>query len=78
MPRAMRVHASFVDTQRAQPLLLHGLCLCLLLDRIAHAYGVSQAAENFSFRVAGTALTFTTIFFSSAWMLLAFVRQHLN
>lgn len=90
MLRAMRVHANFaeyvplglillhfVERQGAQALLLHGLCLCLLLGRIAHAYGVSQPAENFSFRVTGMALTFTTIFFSSAWLLLAFVRQHL-
>jgi uncharacterized membrane protein YecN with MAPEG domain len=90
MLRAMRVHANFaeyvplglillhfVEAQGAQAMLLHGLCLCLLLGRVAHAFGVSQTAENFSFRVTGMALTFTTIFFSSAWLLLAFVRQHL-
>ena len=76
MPAAAR-RSPVVETQGAQPLLLHGLCLCLLLGRLAHAFGVSQTAENLSFRVTGMALTFTTIFFSSAWLLLAAVRQDL-
>jgi len=90
MLRAMRVHSNFaeyvplslllvyfVEVQGAQATLVHGLCLCLLIGRLAHAFGVSQPDENFSFRVTGMALTFTVLFFSSAWLLIAFFHAGL-
>jgi uncharacterized protein len=42
-------------------LILHLLGLGLVAGRIVHAYGVLQEPEDFRFRVAGMALTFTTI-----------------
>ncbi len=39
--------------------------------RLSHAFGVSQANENFRFRVIGMALTFTTLITSSAYLLVA-------
>jgi uncharacterized membrane protein YecN with MAPEG domain len=70
MLRAMRVHANFaeyvplslvllffVESDGASALLLHGLGLGLLVGRLVHAYGVSQARERFAFRVIGMALT---------------------
>ena len=74
MLRAMRVHANFaeyvpftlllifmLELQDAPSLLVHGLCICLLVGRVSHAYGVSQEAENFRFRVFGMAMTFAAL-----------------
>lgn len=82
MLRAMRVHANFaeyvpfalllfffVEVGGHASLLVHILCLFLLAGRIAHAYGVSQAAEQFAFRVAGMALTFTPIIVAAVALL---------
>jgi hypothetical protein len=68
--RVMRVHANFAEyvplalfllapaelTGTTAP-LLHTHGLALLSGRALHAYGVSQTAENYRFRVAGMALT---------------------
>lgn len=87
MLRAMRVHSNFaeyvplallmlylVEVRGAYPVFVHALGLCLLAGRLLHAYGVSQARENYNFRVAGMALTFTTLLSSAAYLLFAFVR----
>lgn len=84
MLRAMRVHSNFaeyvplaliliylVETLGAQPLLVHGLGLCLLAGRALHAFGVSRQKEDYRFRVAGMALTFTTLIVAAAWLLVA-------
>jgi uncharacterized membrane protein YecN with MAPEG domain len=84
MLRAMRVHSNFaeyvpfclllvylVEVRGAHALLVHGLGLCLLVGRAVHAWGVSHARENFRFRVAGMAMTFTTLLVSAAYLLLA-------
>jgi len=89
MLRAMRVHSNFaeyvplgilllyfVETDGAPAALIHGLCLCLLIGRTLHAVGVSQPDEDYRFRVAGMALTFTTLIVSSAFLLLAFAQGH--
>ncbi len=60
-----------MEVRGAHALLVHGLGLCLLVGRAAHAWGVSQARENFRFRVAGMAMTFTTLLVSAAYLLLA-------
>ena len=82
--RAMRVHANFaeyvplsllliffVEAAGARSLLVHFLCLCLLVGRASHAYGVSQATENYKFRVAGMALTFVALISASLFLLWA-------
>lgn len=82
--RAISVHANFaeyvplclillylVEGQGAHPALLHGLGVILLMGRLSHAFGVSQANENFRFRVIGMALTFTTLITLSAYLLVA-------
>jgi len=74
MTRAMRVHANFaeyvplalilallIELSMESSLLIHFVCLTLLVGRCLHAYGVSQKAENFVFRVSGMALTFTSL-----------------
>jgi uncharacterized protein len=88
MLRAMRVHSNFAEyvpiallliylgeAQGASRLLVHALGLALLVGRVVHAYGLSQAKEDYRFRVTGMALTFTVIVTASAYLLLALVRQ---
>lgn len=82
MMRAMRVHANFAEyvplglvllvllEQRAPAhWLMHGLCLCLLVGRVLHAYGVSQTPERFQFRVVGMLLTMGCLVASSLFLL---------
>ncbi len=83
MLRAMRVHANFaeyvpfallliflVESQGARAALVHGLCVALLIGRLSHAWGVSQARENFRFRVTGMVLTFTTLVSAALYLLI--------
>lgn len=83
LERRARVHANFAEyvpfallllalaELRAAPaLLLHGLCLVLLLGRAAHAWGVSNPSEDFRFRVAGMAATFTVIIAAALFLLI--------
>jgi uncharacterized protein len=78
MLRATRVHANFAEyvpisllliyffeSQGGYKFLIHILCLCLIIGRLSHAYGVSQATENYRFRVFGMAMTFTAIISSA-------------
>jgi hypothetical protein len=80
--RAMRVHSNFaeyvplclfmiylVETQMGWALLVHALGLVLLLARLSHAYGVSQARENFRFRVFGMVGTFAVLVVSALGLL---------
>lgn len=74
LARAMRVHANFaeyvplallliylLEAGGAPPLAIHLLGAALLAGRLLHAWGVSQVREDFRFRVAGMALTFSAI-----------------
>jgi hypothetical protein len=74
LQRAIRVHGNFAEyvplalvllllaeLGGGSPWLLHAIGLSLTTGRVAHAYGVSQANENYRFRVLGMALTFTAI-----------------
>jgi len=74
LARAVRVHANFaeyvplallliffLESSGAPRLVVHGLCALLLVGRLLHAWGVSQPKEEFRYRVAGMALTFTAI-----------------
>jgi hypothetical protein len=87
MLRAMRVHSNFAEyvplslialylavAQGAAEWFIHALCLCLLLGRLSHAYGVSQVRENLSFRVAGMAMTFIALVSASAYLLYCWVK----
>lgn len=82
MQRAMRVHANFaeytpltlilillVELNESPYLVTHFICLCLLIGRIAHAYGVSKTIENYKFRIMGMAMTFTSILISSLYLI---------
>ena len=72
--RAMRVHANFAEyapmallllalaeSVGTPSVLLHVAGVALVAGRVTHAYGMSQAPENFRFRTAGMLLTFGVI-----------------
>ena len=72
--RAARVQANFseyvpiglillllAELQGGEPLVLHGIGLSLLVGRISHGFGVSQAAEDYRWRSLGMVLTFVAI-----------------
>ena len=86
--RAIRVHSnfaeyvplsllliSFVEMSAASALLVHFLGLCLLVGRAVHAYGVSQLNETYAFRVAGMAMTFTTLMGASGYLILSYAKH---
>ncbi len=79
MLRRMRVQANFAEyvplalillglaeNLRVDALLLHGLGGLLLLGRLLHAFGMSQANETFAFRVAGVGATATVLILAAA------------
>lgn len=76
--RATRVHGNFaeyvpislllcflLEYYQADPFLVHFCCLALVVGRYLHAYGVSQAVENYRYRVTGMALTFLCLLLGS-------------
>jgi uncharacterized membrane protein YecN with MAPEG domain len=86
LQRAIRVHANFaeyvplgllliflVEGQGASTLLVNVLGMGLLLGRLCHAFGVSQASENLRFRVCGMVITFLTLLTSAAYLLFTYL-----
>lgn len=86
MQRAMRVHANFaeyapltlvlifmLELQEAHYLLVNALCICLVVGRVSHAYGVSKEAENYRYRVFGMAMTFTALVGSAACLFVLYI-----
>src|ERR1700687_15096 len=74
MLRAMRVHSNFaeyvaltllliflLESEGAHYALVHALCICLLLGRLSHAYGVSKISEDYRYRVVGMAMTLSAL-----------------
>lgn len=72
--RAARVHANFAEYVPLSLLLIyflesgagpawlvHVLGVMLVISRLIHAYGVSQAAENYRYRIIGMSGTFAVI-----------------
>jgi len=85
LARAARVHANFaeyvplsliliyfLETYSVSKLWIHLLCLTLVIGRVTHALGVSQAKENYRYRVTGMALTFTAILSASLGLLIVY------
>lgn len=79
--RAMRVHANFAEyvplvlllillsEQSGAPyFLVHSLAALLVLGRALHAWGVSRAPERHPYRVAGMALTLTSLGSASLYL----------
>jgi uncharacterized membrane protein YecN with MAPEG domain len=83
--RATRAHANFseyvplglllilfVEMSGAAIWLVHALGLALLVGRSLHAFGISQVAEKLPFRVAGMALTLTSLVAAALVLLWSF------
>jgi len=83
LARAIRVHSNFaeyvpialilallLELTYPHKLLIHFVCATLLLGRCIHAYGVSNPKENYTYRVTGMALSFTSICTSAIALLL--------
>lgn len=88
--RAMRVQANFaeyvpialllllaLELQVFYPLALHLLGAILLVGRLLHAYGVSQAREQLGFRIAGMACTFAVMLLAAAILIYRFAMRAL-
>lgn len=80
--RAIRAHGNFAEytpfglllilaaeLAEAPGLLVHALGVVLLAGRLVHAFGVSNEAEVFAFRVTGMALTFTCYLVGAVFLL---------
>lgn len=83
LQRAMRVNANFaeyvplallliyfVELHDGPRLHIHLLGTALTCGRLLHAWGVSQAQENFRYRTVGMALTFMVMIFASILILI--------
>ena len=81
MLRAMRVVANFteyvpftlllifmLELQGGHSIAVHGLCVCLTLGRLFHAYGVSQVKEDLRFRTVGMVMTFTAMLGTASYL----------
>ena len=87
LERAMRVHANFseyvplavlllgfVEMQGRPAWTVHVLALALVVGRIIHAVGVSQAAEDIRLRVSGVLLTFAVLAVAAVLLLYSGIR----
>ena len=85
LARAARVHANFaeyvplsliliyfLETYSVSKLWIHLLCITLVIGRVIHAFGISQAKENYRYRVTGMALTFTAILSASLGLIIVY------
>ena len=83
LERVARVHANFAEYTPLALLaiffvedlgygawIVHALGILLLAGRLAHAFGVSRAPEDYRLRAAGMGMTFTVLGLSAALLLL--------
>ena len=60
---------AFVELSHASAIMTHGLCACLLVARVAHAYGLVQPVQIMKLRQIGVLLTFGVIVFAAFYLL---------
>ena len=60
---------SFVELNHASAAITHGLCACLLIGRVAHAYGLAQPVQMMKLRQIGVLLTFGVIIIAAFYLL---------
>ena len=60
---------AFVELNHASATITHGLCACLLVGRVAHAYGLAQPVQNMKLRQIGMLLTFGVIIIAAFYLL---------
>lgn len=68
---------AFVELNHASAYITHGLCACLLIARVAHAYGLAQPVQIMKLRQIGVLLTFGVIVIAAFYLLgIAICSQH--
>ena len=60
---------TFVELNHAPAIITHGLCACLLVARVAHAYGLAQPVQIMKLRQIGVLLTFAVITIATFYLL---------
>ena len=60
---------AFVELNHAPATITHGLCACLLVGRVAHAYGLAQPVQIMKLRQIGVLLTFGVIIIAAFYLL---------
>ena len=60
---------AFVELSHASATITHGLCACLLVGRVAHAYGLAQPVQIMKLRQLGVLLTFGVIVIAAFYLL---------
>ena len=60
---------TFVELNPASAIITHGLCACLLVGRVAHAYGLAQPVQIMKLRQIGVLLTFGVITIAAFYLL---------
>ena len=60
---------AFVELIHASATITHGLCACLLVGRVAHAYGLAQPVQIMKLRQIGVLLTFGVIIIAAFYLL---------
>ena len=60
---------AFVELSHASATITHGLCACLLVGRVAHAYGLAQPVQIMKLRQIGVLLTFGVIVIAALYLL---------
>ena len=60
---------AFVELNHASATITHGLCACLLIGRVAHAYGLAQPVQMMKLRQIGVLLTFGVIIIAAFYLL---------
>ena len=60
---------AFVELNHASATIMHGLCACLLVGRVAHAYGLAQPVQIMKLRQIGVLLTFGVIIIAAFYLL---------
>lgn len=86
LTKIIRAHSNFAEyvpfaliliymaeAQGANKLLIHLLGIALLIGRSLHAYGISQANENYKFRVSGMSMTFLSITVSAIYLIFSYI-----
>ncbi|MBI3507026.1 MAG: MAPEG family protein [Proteobacteria bacterium] len=86
LDRRLRAHANFAEyapfillllafaeLRGASATGLHLACVCLVLGRSFHAWGVSRVPENFRWRMAGMIGTFTALAIAIATVLKSYL-----
>ena len=60
---------AFVELNHASAIITHGLCACLIVGRVAHAYGLAQPVQIMKLRQIGMLLTFGVIIIAALYLL---------